>query len=86
MTKILKIPFLKRPRMAQFYYFFVMIIFTMVEENVKMLKIAYVKRPRMAQFYHFCVLIIFSMVEENFEIAQNGSILLYLCRDYFHHG
>ncbi len=80
--------FLKRPRMAQIYYFCVMIISPC---SKKILKIAFVKRPRMARFYYIFVVIIFTMVEENLEnwlpqTSQNGSILLFLCHDYFHHG
>ncbi len=85
LKKFLKIAFLKRPRMAQFYYFCVVIIFTMIEE----LKNCLSQTSQNDSILLF--LIIFAMFEETFEncfsqTSQNGSILLFLCHDYFHHG
>ena len=65
LQKILKTAFLKRPRMVQFYYICVIIIFTMVEENFENCLCQTSQNGSIL----LCVMIIFTIVEENFEIA-----------------
>ena len=86
--KILKIAFLKRTRISQFYYFCIMIIFTMVEENFE--NFLSETFPEWLNSTIFVSCIFSPWLKKILKIAflkrPRMAEFYYFCHDYFHNG